>query len=303
MKTYLLDDLSREEVRQLCQRNPVYDSELIELCREVFERVSEQGDDAVRDYTRRFDKVEIEDCRVSPEELRESREGLPPEVADSMETAIRNIRSFHATQLMSEAPLEVQAGVTCWRAARAIGAVGLYVPAGTAVLPSTVLMLGVPAKLAGCSKVVLCVPPRSDGSVDPSVLLAAQLSGVRQVFKVGGAQAIAAMALGTESIPKVNKILGPGNRVVQTAKLLATFHGVSIDMVAGPSEVLVIADESASPQVVASDLISQAEHGADSQVVLVSNDPQLVEDSAEAVTDQLRNLPRRELAEKSLAGR
>lgn len=300
MKTYVLADLSREEIGRLCRRNPVYDPDLYAICQEIFDRVAKDGDEAIREYTQRYDGTDIGNCRVSPEEFQESRGKVSSEVVGALERAIRNIRTFHGAQSLSETPVEVQQGVTCWRAARPINPIGLYVPGGTAVLPSTVLMLGVPAKLAGCSRVVLCVPPRSDGSVEPVVLVAAQLSGIRQVFKVGGAQAIAAMALGTATVPKVEKILGPGSRVVQTAKLLATFYGVSIDMVAGPSEVLVIADESASPRIVAGDLISQAEHGTDSQVVLVSTAPDLVDAVAEEVKRQLKDLPRNSLAEKSL---
>lgn len=300
MKTYLLQDLSQDQIRQLCRRNPVYDRDLFQVCQEIFDSVAESGDLAVRQYTRRFDGVEIEHCLVTPSEFQEAQKSVSSQVVNTFETAIHNIRMFHGAQRLSENPVEVQQGVTCWRAARPIGAVGLYVPGGTAVLPSTVLMLGVPAKLAGCSRVLLCVPPNSDGSVAPEVLVAAKLSGVRQVFKIGGAQAIAAMALGTESVPRVEKILGPGNRVVQTAKLLATFHGVSIDMVAGPSEVLVIADDSASPEVVAADLLSQAEHGVDSQVVLVSTSQELVEAVSLEVERQLNSLPRKGLAEQAL---
>jgi histidinol dehydrogenase len=301
MKTYVLTELSKDELRRLCRRNPIYDREMLATCQEIFDRVADDGDAAIREFTHRFDGVDIRDCRVTPDELQEARNEVPADVVDAYKIAIHNIRMFHGAQRLSESPLEVQQGVTCWRAARPINSVGLYVPGGTAVLPSTVLMLGVPAKLAGCSRIVLCVPPSADGSANPEVLLAAQLSGVRQVFKVGGAQAVAAMALGTETVPKVEKILGPGNRFVQTAKLLATFYGVSIDMVAGPSEVLVIADETASPRIVASDLISQAEHGPDSQVVLVATSQELVEKVSGEVQHQLEGLPRRELAEKSIA--
>ncbi|HON01333.1 MAG TPA: histidinol dehydrogenase, partial [Acidobacteriota bacterium] len=191
-------------------------------------------------------------------------------------------------------------GVVCWRASRAIESVGLYVPAGTAPLPSTVLMLGIPAKLAGCRRVILCVPPRKDGSVAEVILAAAQVAGIRHVFRVGGAQAVAAMALGTESIPRVLKIFGPGNRYVQTAKLLATHYGLAIDMIAGPSEVLVIADAAASARVVAADLLSQAEHGADSQAVLVTDSPGLLDEVGRELDRQLQDLPRRDLAGASL---
>jgi len=300
MKTYVLADLSREQVSRLCRRNPLYDPELFSLCQQIFDRVAKDGDEAIREYTRLYDGTDVDNCRTAPGEFQEARHKVPKDVLTALEKALQNIRRFHGTQRLSETPVEVQHGVTCWRAERPVSAVGLYVPGGTAVLPSTVLMLGAPAKLAGCSRVVMCVPPRSDGSVDPVVLVAAQLSGIRQVFKVGGAQAVAAMALGTDTVPKVEKILGPGNRIVQTAKLLATFHGVSIDMVAGPSEVLVIADETASARIIAADLISQAEHGADSQVVLVSTSPALVTAVDQEVQSQLADLPRSRYAAKSI---
>ncbi|UCF36485.1 MAG: histidinol dehydrogenase [Acidobacteriota bacterium] len=300
MKTYNLDETSRQEIRQLCQRNPIFDPGLFKTCEEIFEAVAERGDEALREYTSRFDGVELSQFIVQAQEFSEAIASLQPEVTEAMRVAIRNIRAFHSSQQVVEKPTEIQEGVTCWRAARAITSVGLYVPGGTAVLPSTVLMLAVPAKLAGCAKIVLCVPPRPNGSVAAEVLAAAQLAGVRQVFKVGGAQAIAAMALGTSTIPRVEKILGPGNRYVQTAKLLATFRGVAIDMVAGPSEVLVIADGSTSPEVTASDLISQAEHGADSQSVLVSTSAEFIEAVERALESQLETLPRRGLARQSL---
>lgn len=300
MKVYRFDALSRQELEKICRRNPVEAPEILETCRQIFQEVEERGDEAVRKYTRRFDGIDLSDYRVHAREVQAAIELVPSEVLDALKHAASNIRKFHSAQTLTEGPVVVQDGVNCWRAARAISSVGLYVPGGTAVLPSTVLMLGLPAKLARCQKVLLCVPPDSDGNVPPAVLAAAQLAGVRQVFKVGGAQAIAAMALGTETIPRVDKILGPGNRYVQTAKLLATFHGVSIDMVAGPSEVLVIADEEASPRVLACDLISQAEHGPDSQVVLVTASEPLIEATLSEVDRQLQDLPRNELARKSL---
>lgn len=301
IKVYELKDLSGRDVDALCLRNPVYDSELFEFCRGVFAEVEAKGDEAVAAYTLKYDQVELADCRVSAEEFQTAASMVPEKLVAALELAAKNIRKFHSAQQMPTNPLEVQEGVTCWRASRAIQSVGLYVPGGTAVLPSSVLMLGIPAVLAGCSRVALTVPPLRDGSVSPAVLVAARIAGVRQVFKIGGAQAIAALSLGTETVPRVDKILGPGNRIVQMAKLVATLQGTAIDMVAGPSEVLVIADGTADPQVVASDLISQAEHDRDSQVVLVTTSRKLPGLVKDALDLQLARLPRREIAETALS--
>lgn len=302
MKIHILSQLSKDEVERLCSRNPLGDEEVLETCRQIYQEIRRRGDQAVREFTARFDGVELENFRVSADEFARAREEVAEEDREALEAAARNIRKFHAAQQISEAPVSVQPGVTCWRSSRAIQSVGLYVPGGSAVLPSTVLMLGVPARLAGCSRVVLCIPPRKDGSVTPAVLVAAQIAGLRHVLKIGGAQAIAAMALGTDSVPKVLKILGPGNRWVQAAKLLALFEGVAIDMVAGPTEVLVIADDKASPDLVAGDLLAQAEHGADSRAVVVSNSPLLLRAVQECLQEQIADLPRRELAGQALEG-
>lgn len=301
IKVYDLKNLSGRDVDALCTRNPVYDPELFDFCRDVFAEIQARGDEAVAEYTLKYDHVELADCRVDAEEFHNAAKMVPKELNSALELAARNIRKFHSSQQLSTKPVEVQEGVTCWRAARAIESVGLYVPGGTAVLPSSVLMLGIPAVLAGCSKVALTVPPLRDGTVSPAVLAAARIAGVRQVFKIGGAQAIAALSLGTETVPRVDKILGPGNRIVQMAKLVATLQGTAIDMVAGPSEVLVIADKTADPRVVASDLLSQAEHDKDSQVVLVTTARELVDPVQEALEEQLSRLPRREIAEAALS--
>ncbi len=301
IKVYDLKDLSGRDVSSLCTRNPVYDPELFDFCRDVFEEVRARGDQAVAEYTLKYDQVDLPDCRVGAEEFSAAAAKVPKELNSALELAARNIRKFHSSQQMATNPVEVQDGVTCWRASRAIQSVGLYVPGGTAVLPSTVLMLGIPAMLAGCSKVALTVPPLKDGTVSPAILAAARIAGVRQVFKIGGAQAVAALSLGTETVPRVDKILGPGNRIVQMAKLVATLQGTAIDMVAGPSEVLVIADQTADPQVVASDLLSQAEHDRDSQVVLVTTSRELVELVQQALLDQIALLPRKEIAEAALS--
>jgi len=300
MEQYRLADLKAEDIRKLCQRNPLEDPSILETCRRVFSDVACRGDEAVREYTARFDGVQLGDFEVDAKEWDSGRRQVSAEVADALQKAASNIRKFHAAQLGETEQVEVADGVVCWRERRPIDPVGLYIPGGNAVLPSSVLMLGVPAQLAGCKTVVLCVPPRKDGSVAPEVLAAAELAGIARVFKIGGAQAVAAMALGTQAVPSVAKILGPGNRWVQTAKLLAGFYGVAIDMVAGPSEVLVIADETSDPKLVASDLIAQAEHGSDSQAILVSTSEKIIEASIGEVKDQLRNLPRREYAAQAL---
>jgi histidinol dehydrogenase len=300
MRIYECDQLTREDLRRLCVRNPLRETRFVEACEEIFRAIEERGDEAVREFSKRFDGVDISEFRVQAKEFQEASEGLAPDVGEALQHAAANIRKFHSAQSLAEEPVVVQEGVTCWRAARAISGVGIYVPGGTAVMPSTVLMLGIPAKLAGCQKVLLCTPPRPDGTVSPLVLAAAQIAGIRHVYRVGGAQAVAAMALGTETIPKVEKILGPGNRYVQTAKLLASLRGVSIDMVAGPTEVLVIADGSACPRHVAADLIAQAEHGADSRAILVTTSSEVLTATLAELDSQLEDLPRRQPAREAL---
>ena len=302
MKSYQLAELSQEFLKELCGRNPIADPSVMKTCRTIFDDVSRLGDEAVRECTRRFDGVDLSELRVSSQEFSQAKEGVSSPAVKALERAAQNIRKFHAAQQISEEPVEVEPEVRCWREARAIKSVGLYVPGGNAVLPSTVLMLGIPARLAGCRGIQLCVPPRQDGTVSPEVLLAAQITGISKVFKIGGAQAIAAMALGTETVPRVDKIVGPGNRWVQTAKLLAVLKGVAIDMVAGPTEVLVLADDSASPQLIASDLISQAEHGSDSRAILVSTSQKVLEEVIQLVGYQVQDLPRRDFASKALEG-
>ncbi len=300
MEQYRLADLTADDIKRLCRRNPLEDPSILETCRRIFSEVGCRGDEAVREYTARFDGVQLKDFEVGADEWELGRRRVSAQVAGCLEKAASNIRKFHAEQVGKAEEVKVAEGVVCWRMQRPIDPVGLYIPGGNAVLPSSVLMLGVPARLAGCKTVVLCVPPRKDGSVAPEVLVAAEIAGITRVFKIGGAQAVAAMTLGTETVPSVAKILGPGNRWVQTAKLLAMFYGVAIDMVAGPSEVLVIADETADPRLVASDLIAQAEHGSDSQAILVSTSRKTLETSVQEVTKQLRDLPRREYAAQAL---
>ncbi|MEL7251942.1 MAG: histidinol dehydrogenase [Bacteroidota bacterium] len=268
---------------------------------EILQEVAHRGDDALLDFTAKFDGVRLADLAVSKEEIALSGEQISSELRTAIQTAKQNIEQFHRAQQDVTPTVETMPGVRCWRRSVGIERVGLYVPGGTAPLFSTVLMLAVPAVLAGCREVVLCTPPQKDGSVHPAILYAAQLAGVEQIFRVGGAQAIAAMAYGTDSIPATYKIFGPGNAYVTVAKQLVSKIGVAIDMPAGPSEVMVIADESAQPTFVAADLLSQAEHGADSQVVLVCYSEQMAEAVQKATEEQLAQLPRRDFAAASLA--
>jgi len=300
MRRYRFEELESDFLDGLCRRNPVADPDVMATCQEVFDAVSERGDEALREYTLRFDGVRIEELAVSPQEFATARSRISPDRVTALTEAHDNIRKFHIAQTVDEEPVQVQDGVLCWRESRPIEAVGLYVPGGSAVLPSTVLMLGVPARLAGCPTIQLCVPPTPQASVSDEVLVAAELAGIEKVFKVGGAQAIAAMSLGTESIARVDKITGPGNRWVQAAKLIAVLNGIAIDMVAGPTEVLVIADETALPEWVATDLISQAEHGADSQAILVSDSSAVIDQIVASVEEQLPSLPRQGLAREAL---
>ena len=267
----------------------------------IIDEVRERGDEALLDLTARFDGVRLAELRVSKEEIELSEEQLSEELKQAIQVAANNIRTFHQAQAQAPEVVETMSGVRCWRKSVGIEKVGLYVPGGTAPLFSTVLMLAIPAQIAGCREIVLCTPPQKDGTVHPAILYAARLAGVRQIYRVGGAQAIAALAYGTQSIPATYKVFGPGNAYVTVAKQLISRSGVAIDMPAGPSEVLVLADESAHPAFVAADLLSQAEHGADSQVVLVTYDQALAKRVMGEVDRQLEDLPRREFAQKSMA--
>lgn len=262
--------------------------------------VKAYGDEALRRYTLQFDKVPLTDILVSPEEFAAADAALDETLKDAIRRAALNIEAFHRPQIEDVTLVETMPGVQCWRKPVGIEKVGLYIPGGTAPLFSTILMLAIPARLAGCSQIVLCTPPGKDGVVHPAVLWAAQFSGITQVFKAGGVQAIGAMAYGTESIPKVYKIFGPGNQYVTCAKQLVNSAGIAIDMPAGPSEVAVFADESCVPAFVAADLLSQAEHGADSQVLLVTTAESILQSVETAVQEQLAQLPRKDLAAKAL---
>ena len=283
-------------------KRPVMNTEnLFDTVRSVIDRVKEEGDRAVRDYEEKFDKVVLASLAVSEEEQQEAENLVSEDLKAAIRLAKQNIETFHAAQRFEGKKVQTQPGVTCWQKAVAIEKVGLYIPGGTAPLFSTVLMLAVPARIAGCKEIVLCTPPGRDGKVHPAVLFAAKVAGVNRIFKAGGIQAIAAMAYGTESVPKVYKIFGPGNQYVTAAKQLVSLRDVAIDMPAGPSEVEVLADETANPVFVAADLLSQAEHGVDSQAILITTSVELQQAVKVEVERQLALLPRKEIAEKSLA--
>ena len=267
---------------------------------DVFKHIQEKGDEAVIEYTNKFDGVDLQHYKVSPSELDKASKVVSDQLKTAIQLAKSNIYKFHEAQKTSPVRLETQPGVTCWQAKKPIQKVGLYIPGGTAPLFSTILMLAVPAKIAGCSEIVLCTPPDKNGEINPVTLYTAQLCGVEDIYKVGGIQAVGAMTFGTETVPKVYKIFGPGNQYVTVAKQVATTYDVSIDMPAGPSELLVVADESANPEFVASDLLSQAEHGSDSQVVLVSTDETTINLVKTAITEQLESLPRQAIATKAI---
>ena len=269
---------------------------------DIVNDVKNRGDDALHALTARLDGVELDDLRVSRTEMDAAKASLPPRANDAIDVAISNVRRFHEAQLPPDVMVETMPGVRCERVSRPIDAVGLYVPAGTAPLPSAAVMLAVPAVIAGCGTRIVCTPPRPDGRADPAVVVASVRAGVTDIFKIGGAQAVAAMAYGTASVPKVDKIYGPGNAWVTCAKSVVSADpdGAAIDMPAGPSEVLVIADDTASPEFVASDLLSQAEHGVDSQVVLVTTSEPLADAVEEQVEEQLQTLSRADIARGSL---
>ncbi|MDR2040752.1 MAG: histidinol dehydrogenase [Tannerella sp.] len=286
----------------LLQQRPVLDvTSLFDTVRTVLDDVRGTGDAAVRRYSEQFDKVWVERLQAAPEEIRAAEHLLPRDLKQAIRTAQAHIETFHASQCFTTRKVETAPGVTCWQKAVAIEKVGLYIPGGTAPLFSTVLMLAVPARIAGCREIVLCTPPDREGKVHPAILFAAQVAGVDNIFKVGGIQAIAAMTYGTETIPKVYKIFGPGNQYVMAAKQWVSLSEVAIDMPAGPSEVEIIADETAPPAFIASDFLSQAEHGADSQSMLLTTSERLAEDAMHEVERQLEQLPRRSLAAQSLA--
>lgn len=273
---------------------------LFDTVRTVLNEVRSEGDAAVKRYEEKFDKVTLSGLQVSEEEIKEARELVSEDLKQAIRTAKANIEKFHASQRFTGQKVETTSGVTCWQKAVAIEKVGLYIPGGTAPLFSTVLMLAVPAHIAGCKEIVLCTPPNREGKVHPAILFAAETAGVSKIFKAGGIQAIAAMAYGTESVPKVYKIFGPGNQYVTAAKQLVSLKDVAIDMPAGPSEVEVIADGTTNPDFIAADFLSQAEHGADSQAMLVTSAESIVSPVVDAIQQQLSELSRKDITAKAL---
>ena len=302
MKLYKYTDLSKQNIEELCLRQLADDASIAERVKDIIGQVKATGDQALKDYALTFDKVNLDQLFIAKEEIAKIASTIPDDARIAIDTAYANIKKFHAAQISKEAKVETMPGVFCWRESRAIERVGLYIPGGTAVLPSTFLMLGIPALLAGCNEIVVCSPPQKDGKTNCFLAYCAQLLGIEKIFLVGGAQAIAAMAFGTESVPKVYKIFGPGNRYVTQAKQQVLASGITaIDMPAGPSEVLVIADETANPAFVASDLLAQAEHGTDSQAILISTSADLIKKTIKQIELQLNDLPRKDIAAQAIA--
>ena len=292
---------AREIWNELTRRPQIELGFLESSVRNILNRVKKSGDQAIRDLTLQYDKVAVAELEVTKEEMKGARQNISVDLQKALRIAADNITRFHNAQKREPLVVETMPGVKCWRKAVPITKVGIYIPGGTAPLFSTVLMLGIPASLAGCSEIILCTPPSKEGRIHPAILFAAELVGITKIFKAGGAQAIGAMAYGTETIPNVYKIFGPGNQYVTKAKQLITEEGVAIDMPAGPSEVLVIADDTCNPAFVAADLLSQAEHGEDSQVILVLLNESLLPLIKKELETQLKELPRRAIAEKCLA--
>jgi histidinol dehydrogenase len=291
----------RQSLPELLRRPALDTSVLEEKIAPVFREIKKNGDKALRKFTSEFDKVNIEKIEVSEQEKYFALNQVNTELFDAIKLAAENITAFHRKQIQPVEKIETMKGVVCWRKNVGIEKVGLYIPGGTAPLFSTVLMLSIPAILAKCKEIIICTPPSAEGKIHPAILVAAGYIGINRIFKAGGAQAIAAMTFGTETIPKVNKIFGPGNQYVTAAKQMAEKYGVAIDLPAGPSEVAVFADKTSEPAFVAADLLSQAEHGADSQVVLVTDHEPMITRVQDEIDKQLQNLPRKDLAAQSLA--
>lgn len=291
---------AKSEWKAIVERPHMDLSKLNETVSSVLKDIKDNGDAAVKSYEEKFDHVQLSSLAVTPEEIEEAMQLISPELKASLEQAHHNIAVFHEAQKFEGKKIETCSGVTCWQKSIPIEKVGLYIPGGTAPLFSTVLMLATPAKIAGCQEIVLCTPPNRAGKVNPAILAAAKIAGVSKIFKAGGVQAIGAMAYGTASVPKVYKIFGPGNQFVMAAKQQVSLHDVAIDMPAGPSEVCVVADETSNPVFVAADLLSQAEHGIDSQVILITTSEKMLEEVKAEVEKQLQPLPRREIAAKTL---
>ncbi|NLR92267.1 MULTISPECIES: histidinol dehydrogenase [Flammeovirga] len=297
----LFKNPDRKEWNALLERPAMRMEEIEKQVSPILKAVQKDGDAALRAFSLQFDGAEVDSLLVSDSEFKEADQLVSSELKESISIAIDNITKFHAAQKSETLKVETMPGINCWRKSVPIQKVGLYIPGGSAPLFSTVIMIGAPAIIAGCEEVCLCTPPNQEGKIHPAILYAAQKVGIRKVFKVGGAQAIAAMTFGTETIPAVSKIFGPGNQYVTAAKQLATKEGVAIDMPAGPSEVLVWADDTANASFIAADLLSQAEHGPDSQVILVSTSEKIIEETQKEVAKQLAVLPRKEIAQKALS--
>lgn len=290
----------REQWAEICRRPHLDTTQLQQTVGSVLADVKARGDQAVIDYEKQFDHCTLTSLAVTEQEIEEAEQQVGPDLKAAITMAHENIHKFHASQKFAGQQVETRPGVVCWQKSVAIEKVGLYIPGGTAPLFSTVLMLATPAKIAGCREIVLCTPPNREGHINPAILVAARVAGVSRIFKAGGVQAIGAMAYGTESVPKVFKIFGPGNQYVMAAKQQVSLGDTAIDMPAGPSEVCVLADETANPAFVAADLLSQAEHGIDSQVLLVTTSEQTLTQVQQEVDRQLTVLPRKEIAEKAL---
>ncbi|MFC3559554.1 histidinol dehydrogenase [Pedobacter jamesrossensis] len=299
MEIYNYTDLSKQKVKELCSRQIEDDKLVEERVTDIINSVKNDGDKALFNFAKAFDKVDLEKLFLDAEELKSIAANIPADAKKAIDTAYQNIKTFHQSQFKVEDKVETMPGVVCWRESRAIEKVGLYIPGGTAVLPSTFLMLATPAIIAGCKEIVVCSPPQSDGKTNCYLAYCAVLLGIDKIYLIGGAQAVAAMAFGTETVPQVNKIFGPGNRYVTMAKTMVQ-NKVAIDMPAGPSEVLVIADETANPSFVAADLLAQAEHGTDSQAILVSTSNKIITETLKQIEVQLSILPRKDIAAKAI---
>lgn len=296
----LIDNPLKKDWPSLLQRPALDANNLLSKVQEVLDAIQIKGDEAIKSFTLLYDQVNLSSLKISDEQIQSIASSLDNQVKKAIEVAKINIEKFHQTQLQKVEKIETMPGVWCWRKSVGIEKVGIYIPGGTAPLFSTVLMLGIPAKIAGCKEIVLCTPPNKDGKIHPAIAYAAVLIGIKNIYTIGGVQAIGAMAFGTETVPKVYKIFGPGNQYVTAAKQLVQQFGTSIDMPAGPSEVCVWADETANASFVAADLLSQAEHGADSQVLLVASNEAIVQKVNQALEEQIAVLPRMELVSKAL---
>lgn len=296
----VIKNIETKDWSKVMQRPTIENEKLTAIVGSILATVKSKGDEALKTYALQFDKVSINDFTVSNKEIQQAIASISKELKDAIQIAKSNIEKFHESQRSNETIIETSKGIKCWRRNVAIEKVGLYIPGGSAPLFSTILMLGIPAQIAGCKEIILCTPSDNEGKINPAILYTANLIGINKIFKVGGAQAVAAMAYGTESIPQVYKIFGPGNQYVTKAKELIQQDGIAIDMPAGPSEVLVIADDTARPEFVAADLLSQAEHGTDSQVMLLSNNETIINETMAEVQKQLQKLPRKNIAQQAL---